>query len=228
MAENIEKKLLIKEARSICHGLSHSDRRLLRAYFSYIKVKQLPESPLKKPDQACQFVRSMLWPKKKKKKKEQGNLPRSHNQDHNGEIKEHPSLTTEGEKSLIGEGIKEKEKEKEKEEEEKEEEKEEKEKEKENYDENNGENHHKNDAENDIFDISILLEKNVPTVMDHDVDSITSQFREGGNFNDTMEIAVIRTYTSFTRIFENDISNQPNFQRILLIGPVRRERDRER
>merc|ERR1712074_111145 len=69
MAENIEKKLLIKEARSICHGLSHSDRRLLRAYFSYIKVKQLPESPLKKPDQACQFVRSMLWPKKKKKKK---------------------------------------------------------------------------------------------------------------------------------------------------------------
>merc|ERR1712074_138482 len=136
MAENIEKKLLIKEARSICHGLSHSDRRLLRAYFSYIKVKQLPESPLKKPDQACPFVRSMLWPKKKKKKKEQGNLPRSHNQDHNGEIKEHPSLTTEGEKSLIGEGIKEK-----------------KEKEKENYDENNGENHHKNDAENDIFDI---------------------------------------------------------------------------
>merc|ERR1712074_274706 len=93
MAENIEKKLLIKEARSICHGLSHSDRRLLRAYFSYIKVKQLPESPLKKPDQACPFVRSMLWPKKKKKKKEQGNLSRSHNQDHNGEIKEHPSLT---------------------------------------------------------------------------------------------------------------------------------------
>ena len=123
MAENIEKKLLIKEARSICHGLSHSDRRLLRAYFSYIKVKQLPESPLKKPDQACQFVRSMLWPKKKKKKKEQ---------DQNGEIKEHPSLTTEGEKSLIGEGIKEKEKEKEKEEEEeKEEEKEEEEEEKE-------------------------------------------------------------------------------------------------
>merc|ERR1712074_292884 len=62
MAENMEKKLLIKEARSICHGLSHSDRRLLRAYFSYIKVKQLPESPLKKPDQACPFVRSMLWP----------------------------------------------------------------------------------------------------------------------------------------------------------------------
>merc|ERR1712074_422339 len=70
MAENMEKKLLIKEARSICHGLSHSDRRLLRAYFSYIKVKQLPESPLKKPDQACQFVRSMLWPKKKKKKEQ--------------------------------------------------------------------------------------------------------------------------------------------------------------
>merc|ERR1712208_210550 len=75
MAENIEKKLLIKEARSICHGLSHSDRRLLRAYFSYIKVKQLPESPLKKPDQACPFVRSMLWPKKKRKKKNKEIFP---------------------------------------------------------------------------------------------------------------------------------------------------------
>ena len=69
MAENVEKKLLVKEARSIRHGLSHSDRRLLQAYFSYITVKQLPESPLKKPDHACQFVRSMLWPKKKNEKK---------------------------------------------------------------------------------------------------------------------------------------------------------------
>ena len=80
--------------------------------------------------------------------------------------------------------LREEEKKREKGEEEKEEEKEEeeeKEKENENYDENNGENHHKNDADNDIFDISILLEKNVPTVMDHDVHSITSQFWEGEN-----------------------------------------------
>ena len=128
MAENAEKKLLVKEAHSIIKGLSQSDRRLLRAYFSYSKVKQLPDSPLKKPSQACAFVRSLLWPKNKKNKKrnkEQSTTEHLHDDDKI--INERPLLTEGGARSLLttrGGGVVKNKREEEEEEEEQEEEEE--------------------------------------------------------------------------------------------------------
>ena len=69
MATNRDKDNLVAEARTSRNNLTLSDRKLLRGYLGYSKIKQIASSPAKKKENACHFVSSMLWCKKTKTKK---------------------------------------------------------------------------------------------------------------------------------------------------------------
>ena len=182
MDENI-KDALAKEEKTKLHGLTKSDRILLRAYFRFSKCIQIPSFPVRKKKSACEFIQTLLFPRDNDKDAEKSK--RTDRVAGNGQMME-----SDGNVKNAGSNM----------EEEKEEEEEE--------------------DENEPFDLGTLLENEVPTIFRWDLDALTKLFTEAANFTENQMIAVLRSFTSFDRLYSSDLAISTGFVRLLLVGPV--------
>ena len=75
--------------------------------------------------------------------------------------------------------------------------------------------------ESDPFDLTVLLDGNMPRIFDHSMDNLIQLFREGSTFTDSQMAGVLRTFSAFSRLYERDLAISSGYCRLLLIGPVR-------
>ena len=57
-----ETEKLNAEIESKHLNLTRTDRVLIKAFFNYIPVKQISRNPSKTKQQACAYIKKMLWP----------------------------------------------------------------------------------------------------------------------------------------------------------------------
>ena len=78
-------------------------------------------------------------------------------------------------------------------------------------------------VENDeeAFDLTSLLQKDVPTIFSWSVENLQQLFLQGSQFTDNQQMAVIRAFTSFDRIYPHDVALSSAYVRLLLVGPVK-------
>ena len=91
------------------------------------------------------------------------------------------------------------------------------------------------DEEDETFDLTTLLTPDVPTIFRWDVNALIKMFVEGSKFTENQQISVLRSFTSFDRLYSSDLAISTGYVRLLLVGPVRdkkcvceRERDRQK
>ena len=76
------------------------------------------------------------------------------------------------------------------------------------------------DNKNEPFDLANLLDGNMPTIFESNMDDLIRIFREGSTFTDKQMEGALRTYSAFSRLYPQDLAVSNGYTRILLIGPV--------
>ena len=84
-----------------------------------------------------------------------------------------------------------------------------------------------NEEDDEPFDLNVLLTRDVPTIFPWTLDSLKDMFLEASRFTDNQIIAVLRSFTSFDRLYSSDLAISTGFVRLLLVGPVWMKRERE-
>ena len=76
------------------------------------------------------------------------------------------------------------------------------------------------EEEDEPFDLNTLLQRDVPTIFQWNVENLKRMFIEAAQFTPNQIISVLRSYTSFDRLYSSDLAISTGFVRLLLIGPV--------
>ena len=85
-----------------------------------------------------------------------------------------------------------------------------------------------NEAEDESFDLNTLLRRDVPTIFQWNLENLKRMFIEAAQFTPNQIISVLRSYTSFDRLYSSDLAISTGFVRLLLIGPVIHKKIKDR
>ena len=224
-----ERRQKLLEANSIKNELSKSDRRIIKAFLGYLDTVELKaeRNSLKKRSDACLFVSQMLWIKPEHHRRQQASLSTTEkvtvDQSSVFEREEEEEEEEEGDDKQIkestveegrggaggGEGGRGGERKEAKENED-------------------------DDEEDDVpFDLrneivsgignipSIFFNPNKDSTSEHEnLDKIKQLFLEGRTYQAHQETALVRSFTTFPRLWDLDISSHDNYSRVLICGPV--------
>ena len=195
------KEALVHEELTKRHALTNSDRLMLRCYFGYTRCNQIPTFPTRKKDSACEFIRRMLFNDKTGENAEKSKRTDRINVD------ETRGDTGSGRTAAVRSG-------------------------------GDGVNKTKDVAtrnergeveeEDETFDLTTLLTPDVPTIFQWDLDSLIKMFVEASKFTENQQISVLRSFTSFDRLYPSDLAISTGYVRLLLVGPVSDKCVRER
>ena len=76
------------------------------------------------------------------------------------------------------------------------------------------------EEEEETFDLTTLLRPDVPTIFRWDLNALIKMFVEGSRFTENQQISVLRSFTSFDRLYSSDLAISTGYVRLLLVGPV--------
>ena len=76
------------------------------------------------------------------------------------------------------------------------------------------------EEEEETFDLTTLLRPDVPTIFRWDLNALINMFVEGSKFTENQQISVLRSFTSFDRLYSSDLAISTGYVRLLLVGPV--------
>ena len=76
------------------------------------------------------------------------------------------------------------------------------------------------EEEEETFDLTTLLRPDVPTIFRWDLNALMKMFVEGLRFTENQQISVLRSFTSFDRLYSSDLAISTGYVRLLLVGPV--------
>ena len=198
------KEALVNEELTKRNALTNSDRFMLRCYFGYTRCNQIPTFPTRNKNSACEFIRRMLFNNKTGENAEKSRRTDRINVDETRGDTESGRTATVG--SGGGGGVN---------------------KTKDVATRNERGEEEEND-DDETFDLTTLLTPDVPTIFRWDLNSLIKMFVEGSKFTENQQISVLRSFTSFDRLYSSDLAISTGYVRLLLVGPVSDKCVRER